>query len=150
MKVVKQLYSNTIKAILKQRADKGLPMTAAFMGDIWSALVGKDMASSTHPTSIGNGVLIVSCATPAWEQQMANQRSRLLKILNNQLPEPLDDIQFVPGTPALFPPQPLAASGDVPIGSLPMAEAQLLEDVEDEELRAVMTRVRRMARGRKE
>lgn len=154
VKVVRHLYADMIRAILQQRAARGLPVTAPFLASIWSALLGEDLARVTRPINLIEGTLEIACASPTWQQQMAQQQQRLLKLLNAQLPDPIHTLHFSLGSARQFPqhaaPAARATPPKPPVGSLPLAEAHLFDDVEDDDLRRIMIRVRRLDRGRKD
>ena len=62
--------------------------------DCWQEVVGKAIATHTQPISIERDVLWVATSSAAWAQNLTFERSRLLKKLNQILPNPLVDIRF--------------------------------------------------------
>ncbi len=149
VKAVGPLYSNMIRTILKQRHSQGAQITADFLTSIWPQIIGEEIAGVTWPMALDDkGRLTIATATETWRKQLTPQRRRMLEILNGLLPEPIKKIELTLAEPHMRAETGRGSRPQEPeLGSLPMAEMRLLEDIEDEELRALLTRVRRRDRG---
>lgn len=122
----------------------------------WSSLVGEKVGSRTRPDTIIDRILIVEVATSAWLHELRLIRPKIVSDLLDRLGMPrfFDDIRFVltgerkrrapqvkrpvPRNVAPAPmPDPTPATGE--------RLQQILDDtskIEDEELRAIVSRVR--------
>jgi predicted nucleic acid-binding Zn ribbon protein len=61
---------------------------------IWETVLDPAILSYTKPLAIRRQVLWVATLSPVWAQNLTLQRYGLLKKLNSQLTQPLNDIRF--------------------------------------------------------
>jgi predicted nucleic acid-binding Zn ribbon protein len=61
---------------------------------IWETILDPALLSYTKPLAIRRQVLWVATLSPVWAQNLTLQRYGLLKKLNSQLTQPLNDIRF--------------------------------------------------------
>lgn len=144
-------FQQWTRRLLQQRAERGLPITVRFLDEIWESLLGEELAANTRPLSLQEGHLKVAVASTMWLHELARHRRELLRRLNHVLPEQLKELELVPdprGQPA--PPQKEPTRRAPRLGRMPPEEERLLHEVEDEELRTILTRIRRMELGRKD
>ncbi|NVB82248.1 MAG: DUF721 domain-containing protein [Kofleriaceae bacterium] len=122
----------------------------------WSSLVGDKVGARTRPDTIVDRILIVEVATSAWLHELRLLRPKIVSDLLDRLGMPrfFDDIRFVltgerrrrtepvrRPTPRRTTPQPRPE----PVPATGAHLQQILDDtskVEDEELRAIISRVR--------
>jgi predicted nucleic acid-binding Zn ribbon protein len=122
----------------------------------WSAFVGERVGARTRPETIYDRTLIVEVATSAWLHELRLLRPKIVADLLDRLgmPRPFDDIRFVLAgersrrTPTVRPTS-RRKPPPPPRGPFPPATGralqQILDDasrVQDEELRALIARVR--------
>lgn len=119
----------------------------------WSELVGAKIAQRTRPGDVRDKVLYVDVATSAWMQELTLLKPQILASLLTRLGEPklFEDLRFqlasrdkrrVEATPTG---RRLPAPRPVAIPATGAARDQILreaESVDDEELRALIARVR--------
>ncbi|WP_088894321.1 DUF721 domain-containing protein [Leptolyngbya ohadii] len=60
----------------------------------WTEVVGMAVAAQTRPTEIQRKVLHVATSSPAWAQNLAFERHRILEKLNDRFALGLKDIRF--------------------------------------------------------
>ncbi|MCC5899284.1 MAG: DUF721 domain-containing protein [Phormidium sp. BM_Day4_Bin.17] len=63
---------------------------------LWPSIVGQKAARFSRPTRLSQGILQVATANAVWAQHLTFQRRQVLKRLNAQLNEPLEDIRLSP------------------------------------------------------
>ncbi|TVR06728.1 MAG: DUF721 domain-containing protein [Phormidium sp. GEM2.Bin31] len=63
---------------------------------LWPDIVGQKAARFSRPTRLSQGILQVATANAVWAQHLTFQRRQLLKRLNSQLDQPLEDIRLSP------------------------------------------------------
>ncbi len=121
----------------------------------WSSLVGDKVGARTRPDTIIDRILVVEVATSAWLHELRLMRPKIVSDLLDRLGMPrfFDDIRFVltgerrPRTAVRRPaPRPAAhAPAPDPVPASGEHLRQILDDtssIEDEELRAIISRVR--------
>jgi hypothetical protein len=122
----------------------------------WSSLVGDKVGARTRPDTIVDRILIVEVATSAWLHELRLIRPKIVSDLLDRLGMPrfFDDIRFVltgerkRRTQPVRRPTPRKATPPPKPEPMPATGAhlqQILEDtskIEDEELRAIVSRVR--------
>jgi hypothetical protein len=86
-----------------------------------------------------------------WLHELARHRRELLRRLNRVLPEELKEMELVPDPRGQAAPAPREPARRAPrLGRMPPEEERMLEEVEDEELRTILTRIRRLELGRQD
>ncbi|HTL33590.1 MAG TPA: DUF721 domain-containing protein [Kofleriaceae bacterium] len=122
----------------------------------WSSLVGDRIGARTRPDTIVDRTLIVEVATSAWLHELRLIRPKIVSDLLDKLglPRFFDDIRFVLAgerrssrRPQVKRPAPRAKAAPPPAATPAQGEdlRQILDDtskIEDEELRAIISRVR--------
>ena len=148
VKIVGNFYTKMIRTILKQRSEQGLPITSEFLSSVWPELIGEELAEVTRPLRYEpSGHLTIATPSKTWSLSLSSEKRRLSDLFSALLPEPVKKITFE-ATPQHFERPDVKSPKAAPLGSLPLAELQLLDDIEDDELRATLTRVRRLGRAR--
>ncbi|MBI4444615.1 MAG: DUF721 domain-containing protein [Acidobacteria bacterium] len=54
-----------------------------FLKELWPRIVGADVARKCLPAGLQNGTLILSVASPVWQDQLASLGSLLLQSINS-------------------------------------------------------------------
>jgi hypothetical protein len=121
----------------------------------WSNLVGERIGARTRPDTIIDRTLIVEVATSAWLHELRLMRPKIVSDLLDKLglPRFFDDIRFVLAgerrsrAPQVKRPAPRKKPEAPPPATPAVGEdlRQILDDtakIEDEELRAIISRVR--------
>jgi hypothetical protein len=143
-------FQQWTRRLLRQRADRGLPISAPFLAEIWESLLGEELGEHTRPLRLEQGHLEVAVTSDLWRHELERHRHELLRRLNLILPDPLSQLTFHAERARPTPRAPRADAPRAPrLGQMPLPEARLLEEVEDDELRTLLTRIRRLERGRK-
>jgi hypothetical protein len=123
----------------------------------WSSFVGDKIGARTRPDTIVDRTLIVEVATSAWLHELRLIRPKIVSDLLDKLglPRFFDDIRFVLAgerrssrRPQVKRPTPRKKPEPPPVAATPATGEdlrQILDDtskIEDEELRAIVSRVR--------
>jgi hypothetical protein len=121
----------------------------------WSSLVGDKVGARTRPDTIIDRILIVEVATSAWLHELRLIRPKIVSDLLDRLGMPrfFDDIRFVltgerrrrPTQVRRPSPPPRREPAPEPTPATGQHLQEILEDtskIEDEELRAIISRVR--------
>ncbi len=69
-----------------------------FIQKLWAEVVGDVVAANTKPVRLHKNVLTVATSSPTWAQNLAFQRTLILKKLNPRLDRQIDSLKFRPGT----------------------------------------------------
>lgn len=120
----------------------------------WTELVGPKIASRTRPYGVSERVLVIEVASSAWLHELNLLKSQILTGLLARLGEPklFDDLRFrLAGRSGARPtlirprPRPTAPSRPSPMPATGAARERIVREVEnidDEELRELIARVR--------
>ena len=65
---------------------------------LWKELVGDVVAANSKPIRLHNDVLTVATSSPTWAQNLAFQRSLIIKKINPHLERKISSLKFRPGT----------------------------------------------------
>ena len=68
---------------------------------LWGEIVGDAVAANAKPVRLHKGILTVTTSSPTWAQNLAYQRTLILKKVNTRLTPPqqqIADLKFRPGT----------------------------------------------------
>ena len=64
--------------------------------EMWSTVVGKNVAKNTSAESIEHGMLLVRVTTPAWRQELQFQKKEIINSINKELRQKINkDIKFI-------------------------------------------------------
>jgi hypothetical protein len=140
-------FADLTRRLLQQRHERGYPLTIPFLSEIWESLVGEELAAHTRPHLLDDEGLEILVTSDLWIAELKRHEPELRRRLNVILPKPLKALRFL-RDPSAAPPKPRARARSPRLGNLPQAEKQLIEEIEDEEIRTLVTRVRRLGRGR--
>jgi len=143
------MFKKMARALLDKRHRGGMPLTPDILEGAWPMMVGDYLASHTRPVRLSAGRLEVVVSSAARMKEFMFLRTELIRRINLLLPVEITDLQFTLARPDQLPATAPLHASDPPLGEVPEVEQALLEGIEDEELRALMTRVRRLSRGRR-
>ena len=90
-----QHIAGAIKNFLKKTGlEKAIAQQNAL--EMWSTVVGKNVAKNTSAESIEHGILMVRAATPAWRQELQFQKKEIINSINKELRQKIiKDIKFI-------------------------------------------------------
>ena len=64
--------------------------------EMWSTVVGKNVAKNTSAESIEHGTMLVRAAPPAWRQELQFQKKEIINSINKELRQKIiKDIKFI-------------------------------------------------------
>ncbi len=145
-------FQKMTRRLLKQRAAQGLPMSIPFLSEIWESLLGEELSDHTRPMIFKDNKLTVAVSSDLWLLELKRHSHEILHRLNRVLPEPLTNLEMVADPVKKRRSSthtPHAMTDTAPrLGNMPAHEQRLLEEVEDDDLRTLLTRIRRLERGR--
>jgi predicted nucleic acid-binding Zn ribbon protein len=120
----------------------------------WSDLVGAKISSRTRPYGVTERVLVIEVASSAWLHELNLLKAQILSGLLERLGEPrlFDDLKFrlagrSGGRPTLIRPKPRPGPPPRPLpapatGAAREQIAREVENIDDDELRELIARVR--------
>ena len=90
-----QHISGAIKHFLKKTGlEKAVAQQNAL--EVWSTVVGKNVAKNASAESIEHGILLVRVTTPAWRQELQFQKREIINSINKELRQKIiKDIKFI-------------------------------------------------------
>ena len=90
-----QHIAGAIKNFLKKTGlEKAIAQQNAL--EVWSTVVGKNVAKNASAESIEHGMLLVRVTTPAWRQELQFQKKEIIQKLNSkQEAVQVKDIKFI-------------------------------------------------------
>ena len=64
--------------------------------EMWSTVVGKNVAKNTSAESIEHGTMLVRASTSAWRQELQFQKKEIINSINKKLRQKIiKDIKFI-------------------------------------------------------
>lgn len=144
------MFEKIARSLLKRRFEEGLPITVGILQASWTLMVGDYFAAHTRPVRLKDQTLRVIVSGEPRLKEFRHHRERLLARINAMMPWPLKELELVLAGAQQFDLQAPAQATLPPLGGLSPREEALLEQIEDEEVRAKVARLRRLARGRAE
>jgi predicted nucleic acid-binding Zn ribbon protein len=90
-----QHIAGAIKNFLKKTGlEKAIAQQNAL--EVWSTVVGKNVAKNASAESIEHGILLVRVTTPAWRQELQFQKKEIINSINKELRQKIiKDIKFI-------------------------------------------------------
>ena len=90
-----QHIAGAIKNFLKKTGlEKAIALQNAL--EVWSAVVGKNVAKNASAESIEHGMLLVRVTTPAWRQELQFQKKEIINSINKEIRQKIiKDIKFI-------------------------------------------------------
>ena len=143
------MFKKVARALLLKRHKNGLPLTSEILKEAWPMMVGDYLATHTRPTRLAGGRMDVAVSSSARMHEFSFLKGDLLDRINDLLPVDVVELNFYLGSPDELGQRPPRPAPRVPLGEVPPRELELLDQIDDEELKAVLTHIRQMARGKR-
>lgn len=107
----------------------------------WEEAVGRELALRSEPESLTDGVLTVRVIDPAWGKMIARLGKKIVPAINRACGSHLvRRINFMKRSQLTLLPAPKAAGRSAVVATPPPAVTTAADRIEDEELRALVTR----------
>ncbi len=89
--------NDLMKAVKSQPTWKDFQQLEAIQ-QLWTEIVGDVVAANSKPIRLHHDVLTVATSSPTWAQNLAFQRSLIIKKINPHLTRKISSLKFRPGT----------------------------------------------------